>query len=155
MFIRPFELADAGALADIFHASVREAGIHDYSPEQVEAWSPSRPDPGTYVRKANSRTILVAVATNGRVIGYGDIELNGHIDHLYVSPDRVGKGVGSALYAALEDIARKAGITCLFVEASEAAKRLFERRGFRVDARHDFTMNGVAIHNYRMSKSIC
>lgn len=154
MLIRPFEASDADALSALFHASVREIGIRDYSFEQVEAWSPSKPDPERYLRQAQDRIFLVAVDEDGRIIGYGDLEPDGHIDHLYCCPDVVGTGVGSAIYAAIEDAARKAEIACLFVEASEAARRLFERRGFRVDTRNDFTINGVAIHNYRMSKRI-
>ena len=42
----------------------------------------------------------------------------------------------------------------VIVEASESARRLFERRGFSIDGRNDFTINGVAIHNYHMSKRI-
>lgn len=91
---------------------------------------------------------------DGTVIGYGDLEPNGHIDHLYCRPDMVGTGVGSAIYAALENVATDTGIETLFVEASEGARRLFERRGFSVDGRNDLTMGGVAIHNYRMSKSL-
>lgn len=154
MLIRQFKPSDAPALAALFHASVREAGIRDYSAKQVEAWSPWEPDADRYLRLAESRTFLVAVDDDNRPIGYGDLEPNGHIDHLYCHPDLVGTGVGSAIYAAIEATARRAGIALLFVEASEAARRLFERHGFAVDARHDFTINGVAIHNYRMSKLI-
>lgn len=154
MFIRPFEPSDADALAALFHASVRNAGIRDYSAEQVAAWSPSKPDPGRYLRQAEGRTFLVAVDYDNRPIGYGDLEPDGHIDHLYCRPDLVGTGVGSAIYAAIEATARRGGLALLFVDASEGARRLFERRGFGVDARHDFTIDGVAIHNYRMSKPI-
>lgn len=98
--------------------------------------------------------MLVAVNDEGRPIGYGDLEANGHIDHLYCHPNIVGTGVGSAIYAAIEVTARKAGIAVLFVEASEGARRLFERRGFSVDARNEVTIDGVTIHNYRMSKPI-
>lgn len=154
MFIRQFEPSDANALAALFHASVRKAGIRDYSAEQVAAWSPSKPDPDRYLRQAEGRTFLVAVDDDNRPIGYGDLEPDGHIDHLYCRPDVVGTGVGSAIYAAIEAAARLAGIALLFVDASEGARRLFERRGFGVDARHDCTINGVAIHNYRMSKPI-
>lgn len=154
MLIRQFEPTDADALAALFHASVHETGIRDYSPGQVAAWSPAKPDPERYLRLAQSRTILVAVDDNSQVIGYGELEPDGHIDHLYCRPDRVGTGVGSAIYAAIEDFAKRASIGLLFVEASEGARRLFERRGFGVDARNDFTIEGVAIHNYRMSKSI-
>ena len=154
MFIRDFKNSDADALAALFHASVREAGIREYSVEQVAAWSPLKPDPGMYLKQAEGRTLLVAVDEDDRPVGYGDLEPNGHIDHLYCRPDMVGTGVGSAIYAAIEAAARRAGIAVLFVEASEGARRLFERRGFGVDARNDFTINGVPIHNYRMSKSI-
>jgi putative acetyltransferase len=40
------------------------------------------------------------------------------------------------------------------VEASEAARRLFERKGFVIEKRNDFPINGVAIHNYRMVKPL-
>lgn len=154
MLIRNFEPADAHALATLFHAAVHQVGIRDYSSEQVAAWSPSRPDAVRYLRQAEGRTFLVAVDDDGVIAGYGDLEENGHIDHLYCRPDVVGTGVGSAIYAALEEVARKAGIAILFVEASEGARRLFERRGFNFDGRNDLVIDGVTIHNYRMSKSI-
>lgn len=154
MIIRQFESSDAVALAALFHASVRDAGIRDYSAEQVAAWSPSSPEPDRYLRPTEGRICLVAVDDDNRPIGYGDLGADGHIDHLYCRPDVIGTGVGSAIYAAIEAIARQAGIEFLFVDASEGARRLLERRGFSVDALNDFNINGVAIHNYRMSKRI-
>ena len=154
MLIRPFEPSDADALAALFHASVREVAVRDCSAEQVAAWSPSKPEPERYSRQAQGRTFLVATDNDGRPIGYGDLEANGHIDHLYCRPDMIGTGVGSAIYAAIEAAGKNARIALLFVEASEGARRFFERRGFGVDARNDFAINGVAIHNYRMSKPI-
>lgn len=154
ILIRPFEACDADALATLFHMSVHEAGIRDYSAQQVAAWSPSKPDPERYLRQAKDRTFLVATDENGQPIGYGDLEADGHIDHLYCRPDKIGTGVGSALYTSIENTAKKMGITLLFVDASETAWRFFEHCGFRIDARNDFTINGVAIHNYRMSKRI-
>jgi putative acetyltransferase len=154
MIVRPFKPSDAEALAILFHESVREAGARDYSEEQVAAWSPCRPDPEIYVRRAESRILLVAVDEDGQPIGYGDLKPDGHIDHLYCRADKIGTGVGSAIYRALESAAKSAAMPIIYVEASESARRLFERRGFGVDARNDFTINGVAIHNYRMSKPI-
>jgi putative acetyltransferase len=40
----------------------------------------------------------------------------------------------------------------IFVEASELARPLFERRGFTLLARNDLVLDGVDIHNYRMEK---
>jgi putative acetyltransferase len=154
MLIRAFKPADAGALAALFHASVRHIGIRDYSAEQVAAWSPSMPAPIEYLRRAEGRLLLVAENGDGEPIGYVDLEPDAHIDHFYCRPDIFGTGVGSALYAELENAAKTRGITVIFVEASEAARRLFERKGFKIEARNDFEVNGVAIHNYRMSKPI-
>lgn len=154
MLIRPFRPADAPVLAAQYHASVHGAGGRYYTPAQLAAWSPAPADPARYLRQAAGRIFLVAEDAGGTVIGYGDLEPDGHIDHLYCHPDAIGTGVGAALYAALEQAARRAGIARLFVEASENARPLFERRGFTVDARNDFERNGVAIHNYRMSKDL-
>ncbi|WNF09035.1 GNAT family N-acetyltransferase [Stenotrophomonas geniculata] len=154
MLIRNFEPADADALAALFHTSVHQVGIQDYSSEQVAAWSPSKPDVERYSKLSEGTTFLVAVDDSGKIAGYGVLEGNGHIDHLYCRPDVVGTGVGSAILGSVEQFAREAGIADLFAEASEGARRLFERRGFKLEARNDFTINGVAIHNYRMSKSI-
>lgn len=155
MLIRPFEADDAERLAALFHASIHQIGIRDYSAEQVSAWSPAVPDPRDYIRRSlDGRIFLVAVDDDGKPVGYGDLEADGHIDHLYCLPDVVGTGIGSAIYDSLEEVASHHGIQVLFVEASEAARRLFERKGFAVEQRNDFTINGVAIHNYRMVKPL-
>jgi putative acetyltransferase len=64
----------------------------------------------------------------------------------------IGSGVASALYDRLEQQARERGMTRLFAEASEAARRLFLRKGFAQVKRRDFFLRGVSIHNYLMEK---
>jgi putative acetyltransferase len=96
--------------------------------------------------------VLVAVNERDRVVGYIDLEASGHIDHLFCAPEVVGHGVASQLCDATEAAAREQGIIRLFVEASEPARRLFERRGFEVLERQELIRHGVAIHNYRMEK---
>ena len=118
------------------------------------AWSPAPPDAEAYPRRAEDRALFVAVDDEDKPIGYADLGSDGYIDNLYCDPDRIGTGVGSALYAAVEAAAVGAGIAVLSVDASEGARTLFERRGFHVEERRDFTINGVAIHNHRMSKTI-
>jgi putative acetyltransferase len=155
MRIRAFRNDDAKALAEIFHASVREAGLRDYTLEQVEAWSPSPPDPARYVQRGlEDRTFLVAVDDDDQPIAYGDLKADGHIDYLYCRPDVVGTGVASALYDDLEAAARQRGLVRLSVNASEAARRLFLRKGFSVVRRNDLLRMGVPIHNYSMEKAL-
>ena len=154
MRIRPFRRDDAAAVADLFHASVRQGGLRHYTPEQVAAWSPARPDPARFAAREGQRVFLVAEDRDGSLLGYGDLEADGHIDHLFCRPDRIGTGIGHALYLAIEAAARAAYLSRLYVEASEAARTLFARHGFSIDARNDIVLNGVAIHNFRMSRTL-
>lgn len=155
MHIRTYSPDDAAALVRLFTATVRQVGINDYSDAQVEAWSNLAPSEDSFIKwAADSRTVLVAEADNGEPIAYGDLEPNGHIDHLYCHPDFVGQGVASAIYSKLESLALERGIKELRVEASEAALRLFESKGFTVVARQEIDLMGVLIHNYQMVKPL-
>jgi putative acetyltransferase len=151
--IREGRVEDAPELAQLYHASVRGIGAQYYSGEQVRAWSPAPPDPSRFTaRMQDGRTFLVAVSGDGSILAYGDLEANGHIDHLYARPDVAGTGIAARLYERLEERARDETIERLFVEASEPASRFFAKRGFRIVERNDFQIAGVPIHNFRMEK---
>jgi putative acetyltransferase len=154
MHIRPYTPADAPALATLYARSVRHFGPRAYTPEQVEAWAATACPEKTAERCADGRTVLVAEGADGGILGFGDMEPDGHLDFLYVAPEGEGQGVGSGLYARLEDIAYAQGSARVFVEASELARPLFERWGFALTRRNDFDVGGVAIHNYSMEKTL-
>jgi N-acetylglutamate synthase-like GNAT family acetyltransferase len=71
---------------------------------------------------------------------------------LFCLPETAGKGLVSALYNELERRAKALNIARLYVEASEGACHFFARKGFALLNRHDFEVDGVAIHNYNMEK---
>ena len=98
--------------------------------------------------------MLVAVNEREEPVAYGDVEMDGHIDHIFCSPEVAGTGVSAILYSALEAAARAQDIGRLYVEASEPAQRFFLKRGFMTTERNDFDLNGVAIHNFRMEKKL-
>ncbi|MGA0607361.1 GNAT family N-acetyltransferase [Phenylobacterium sp. VNQ135] len=153
--IRPYDPADAPEMARLYFDSAREIGARRYSAEQVAAWAPVPVDPEVVRRRAaDGRMTWVAAGADGAVLGYCDLEPDGHVDHLYCRPDAAGKGVASALLDALLDGARAAGMPRLYVEASELARGLFARKGFTVERRRDFEVRGVAIHNYAMERRL-
>jgi putative acetyltransferase len=151
--IRKYHPEDAAYLAAIFYNSVRQVGSRYYDRSQVEAWAPVLADPIGWINRAmDGRITIVAVDDDDKPIAYGDLEMDGHLDHLYSSPEAVGTGAASAIYDSLERYARKLGLTKLYVDASEGALQLFERKGFGLLRRNDFTLRGVMIHNYSMEK---
>ncbi|HYE44065.1 MAG TPA: GNAT family N-acetyltransferase [Caulobacteraceae bacterium] len=152
---RPFRPADAEALTHVFYDAVHQVAAQYYSPEQIAAWVPERPPAERYLaRGADGRLILVAADEADRPVAYVDLEADGHIDHLFCRPEQAGRGVTGALYAALEAEARARGLSRLYVEASEPAKRFFLRQGFSVVTRRDFEVRGVPIHNWAMEKRL-
>lgn len=149
--IRPYQDGDADALAAVFERAVRTIGARDYSPAQIEAWIGDQPREEDFrTRMADGRRCWVALDGEGRVTAFVDLEADGHIDLLFADPDVAGRGVTSDLLDEVERTARDEGLTRLYVEASEAARRFLSKRGYRVDRRRDFELRGVAIHNYAM-----
>ena len=98
--------------------------------------------------------MVIAQDEAGTVLGFADLEADGHLDMLYVAPEAEGLRLGALLYAAIETQARDLGLHRVFVEASELARPLFERHGFTLLGRNDLVLAGVDIHNYRMEKRL-
>ena len=153
MEVRPFRPEDAPALAAIFHSAVHQIASLHYTQAQVNAWSPEVPDPARFeARAADGRLMLVAVDAGDAPLAYGDLEADGHIDHLYCRPDAAGTGVAAALYAEIEAAAHRRGIARLYTEASQPARHFFAKRGFVEVSRNNFEIVGVPIHHFRMEK---
>jgi len=151
MVVRDYEMEDAGPICRLFYETVRAVNLADYSPEQVRAWAPEVPDPGTWHARMSGRHTLVAEDEDG-VAGFAELEEDGHLDMLYSRRDRVGRGVGSRLYAAVEGRARDLGVERIFTEASITARPFFERQGFAVLRQNTVSRGGVGLTNFSMEK---
>jgi putative acetyltransferase len=151
--IRNYESGDALQIARLFYETVRSVNRADYSQEQVQAWAPEVPDPEAWHARMADRRTLVAEG-GGEVIGFAELEEDGHLDMFYVRKDAVGRGVGSILYRAIEREAREQGIGLIFTEASVTARPFFERWGFRVVRERSVTRRGVELTNFAMEKPL-
>lgn len=153
--VRAFGPADAAAVAAMLRQSVEGLAGADYSALQVAAWAACMPDAGAVTaRCADGRQSWVALGADGAMLGFTDLEGDGHIDLLYVAPAAKGRGVADALTDALFAHARAVGLTQLHVEASEAARRFYRKRGFIERGRRDLSLDGVPIHNYAMDLAL-
>lgn len=152
--IRACRPSDAAALAHLYRQSVLHHGPRAYSPAQVNAWAGSISAEKIAACIGDGRHAIVAVDMAGNILGWGDLEADGHIDFLYGAPEARGRRVGATLYAALERHARAAAMPRLHVEASELARPLFARHGFALLRRNELMLDGVAIHNFSMEKRL-
>ena len=153
MRVRPYEARDAASVSLVYRRSVESLGPNDYTAEQVAAWASLTPSSEQlHARLTDGRAAFVAVDDADSVLGFIDLESDGHIDLLYCAPEAAGSGVAGALFAVVEALARERGVTRLYSEASEAALRFFTKRGFVTLHRRNLNIHGVAIHNYAVEK---
>ncbi len=85
-----------------------------------------------------------------RVVGFMELDPDGHIDCAYTHPDFQGRGVASALYRHLLNRARARKMERLYVEASHHARPFLEHRGFSLLHRNRVDRNGVTLVNRTM-----
>jgi putative acetyltransferase len=151
--IRGYDAGDAPEIVRLFYETVRSVNRAHYSDRQVMAWAPGVPDPGEWHARMAGRKTLVA-EKGGEVVGFAELEDDGHLDMLYLREDAVGRGVGGGLYGAVERVARADGIRRIFTEASITARPFFERQGFRVVREQTVVRRGVAMTNFAMEKTL-
>ena len=157
--IRPFEDRDADALAALTLESIRAVGSHRYSQLQVDAWAARHPGPDRFVERSRAGAmIFIAADGEDNAVAYALLESDGHLDMLYCHPVHTRRGLAEQLLAHSEHVARGEGIARLYTEASELARPAFERAGYAVTHRRDFTIehdgDEVPIHNYAMEKPL-
>ncbi|NUN68562.1 MAG: GNAT family N-acetyltransferase [Bacteroidetes bacterium] len=151
--IRPYKDNDAPVLITLFTETVRRINISDYTPEQIAVWAPKDEDAASWRERFVRCMTLVAEDERG-IAGFGQLEVNGHIDCFYVAHDRIGSGVGSMLLRAIEQRAHELGIGMLHTEASITARPFFARRGFRTVQEQSVARKGIALTNFSMEKDL-
>ncbi len=157
--IRPYADGDAPALSLVTLAAIATIGPREYSQEQVAAWSARHIQPERIAgRVAAGDVVFVAADLDDNPVAYVLMESDGHVDMLYNHPDHTRKGLAGRLLMEVENKARMLGLNRLYTEASETARAAFERAGYAMGERRDFTIehmrNPVAIHNYAMEKPL-
>jgi putative acetyltransferase len=82
-------------------------------------------------------TLFVARDANGVTLGMGALRRHatgeGEVKRMFVKPVARGLGVGGAILARIEDLARQEGLSRVVLETGsnfDAAKRVYERSGF-------------------------
>ncbi|MEW4448062.1 GNAT family N-acetyltransferase [Qipengyuania sp. JC766] len=142
-------------LADLFAASVERIGPRAYSLVQVAAWTQRANGVTEFANRLGQGDIIILACNSvGDVAGYAILQPDGCIDHLYCHPDHERRGIGAGLLERCEDEAERLGIMRLYTAASEIARPVFGRGGYRLIGRRDFEIGGVPIHNYAMEKRL-
>lgn len=154
MLIRSFRPGEELPLRSLFHDSVHRLGAAHYTADQLEAWAPEDFDAQAWSTRIRHNQPWVAEDESGHLLGYADLQDDGHIDQFFVAADSARRGVGTALLAFLEQRARELGIVRLSADVSLCAEAFFLHHGFELIGRQLPVVRGVALANARMSKDL-
>jgi len=151
--MRPMLPTDVPLLAEIFRAAIEELTADDYSEAQQEAWASAADDEEAFGAKLAHELTLVATY-DGAAVGFAALADNRRIDMLYVHPAAAGQGAGAMLCDALEKLAAARGAKKLSVDASDTARRFFEKRGFVAQQRNSVSIGDEWLANTTLSKQL-
>lgn len=147
--IRTFQASDLDAVIALFQGAVREIASQDYSPQQVDAWI--QVDRAAWKRRLlESKTWLVI--RDAKIVCFGNVAFNGHLDMLFTAPEYQRTGAATALLKWLELEVVKMEIPVIYTEASITAKPFFISHGFQLIEVQQVSVRGQSFINYRMSK---
>lgn len=147
MEIRRYEKGDLEKIIRLFRDTVHKVNIKDYIQEQVDVWAPDSIDMDEWDKTLSEHHTFMAV-NEDVIIGFGDIDISGYLDRLYVHHDYLRQGVATLICDKLEStIDSDLTIT---THASITAKPFFEKRGYRVVKKQLVERKGVFLKNYIM-----
>ena len=149
--ILPFDTQFTTEIVNLHHACVHAIDPSIYSLEQQEAWAHTPPNYPYWEKRLALKKPFVAMV-EAKIVGFIELEANGHIDCAYTHPAYQKRGVMSTLYAYAQNVAQQKGLKRLYLEASIVAKPFFEKRGFVILTRNEIKRNGQMIVNFSMEK---
>ena len=138
MKIRRACAEDADALTEIAFAAKRHWG---YPESWIRRWQDALTVLPQYVIQ---HPTFVAVL-DGEFVGFCAVQMEAgeaSLDHLWVLPSFMGRGVGRALFQHAEKIARESGAMRMKIIGDPHAERFYSRMGATLCGRESGSMDG-------------
>jgi putative acetyltransferase len=153
LLLRRFQPGDEPALLRVHRSAILLIASRHYTLAQIQAWAPPDPDPAQWRERMHLLKPFVALL-GGEIVGYADLQGNGHIVHCFVSGHHPRRGIGGALMQRIHEEAAALQLGQLTAHVSLAAEGFFGHFGFEVVERQTPVVRGVALANALMRKPL-
>ena len=157
VIVRPMRPDEGRTFLDIHARSVRGLAAQHYPPEVIDGWAARVTDESIrgLMRNQDSEIRLLA-ELDGEPVGLGALVLStSELRACYVAPKAARKGVGAALVAEIERIAREHGLASLELESSINAEPFYAALGYAVVERSEHVFrSGLPMAAVRMRKEL-
>jgi putative acetyltransferase len=155
--VREMQPEDARRFLEIHQAAVRGIAAKDYPDSVVDAWARPITDKMIegFLANRDHETRLIA-EIDGDPVGVGALVVrDAELRACYVAPPAARRGVGSALVAEMERIAREHRLDHLQLESSITAEPFYASLGYEVEQRGERPIGpGVTMAAVKMRKRI-
>lgn len=153
MQVRRYRPGEEEELWQLYYNTTHIINGKVYTKEQVEHWAPHNKDLDEWKERIKKKNPFVVIEDD-TIIGFAELEPDGHIDYFYVHHKWQFKGVGSILYSAIEEEATNQKISHLYAEVSVPAKEFFLKNGFEVLEEKNHIICGAPAPNFMMEKKL-
>ncbi|HEY4302070.1 MAG TPA: GNAT family N-acetyltransferase [Candidatus Didemnitutus sp.] len=153
MLVRAYRPEDLPAVTRLFHDTVHQVNRADYTPEQLAAWAPRKPDFEHWRAKLSAEEVIVA-ESGAQIVGFCSWNGAGCLDFLYVHHAHQRQGIASKLYAAAEAALRRKALAKIHANVSLTAHPFFARQGFENVRDQNAQVRGVELPNAMMEKRL-
>lgn len=152
MLFRPYTKADFDDVVALFFHTVHSVNCADYTPAQLHAWAPEKPDRLRWQRVLSQKTIIAE--NDGRISAFAVWDGIGYLDCLYVHKDHLRCRLASGLCSIIESEAKRRGAASLCADVSLTARPFFEYRGYVVISQQSVHRAGETLINFAMKKEL-
>ena len=153
LHIRRYRPGEEQEIWTLYFNTTHQVVARDYTAEQVARWAPEKADLKVWAKQLAETQPLVAVIEH-QIVGFAELESNGHIDTFYCHHRWQRRGVGTALLEAMEAEAIREDIEVLFAEVSTTAVAFFLEKGFVITEEHAKLVCGTPAKQYMMRKHL-
>jgi len=152
--IRQARPEDAAGIQTVHAQSVGGMGSEEYPDDVLTEWGTPRAAED-YAESIAVNPFLVA-DIDGDVVGFAELDLaRCVVRSVYVAPTHARQGIPSRLMRGLDDAARGAGLTEVFLDSSLNAVPFYEAVGFEVIERRKYRLSsGREMDSIRMRKEL-
>ncbi len=147
--IRRYKSGDEQDIARIYHDAIYQLAAGDYTQQQLDAWANPPVNCEHWKNRCRAKQPFVK-ELDGRVVGFMELDPDGHIDCAFVDPACSRMGVMSEIMGEAKNTARKMNLPKLFVEASKTALPFFEHHGFVLIRDNVTKVRGACLENFIM-----